>query len=47
MIEILIKLLEITESKHELVDIAKGKYAIPMNYAEAKEQYKMRQRTKN
>ena len=47
MIDLILKLLEITESKHSYVDIAKGRYAIPRNYKEAKVQYEMRKRTLN
>ncbi len=42
MIELILKLLEITESEHEYVNIAKGKYAIPRNFSEAKWQHKLR-----
>jgi hypothetical protein len=46
MIDIIIKLLEITKSKHEYVDIAKGKYAIPTGYKMARWQEGLRKTKK-
>ena len=41
MIEILLKLLEITDSKDESIQILKGKYKIMTTFKDAKRQYKM------
>ncbi len=40
MVEILLKLLEITESKHENVMILKGKYKLPETIKEGFEHHK-------
>lgn len=40
MVEILLKLLEITESKHENILILKGKYKLPETFSEGVSQYK-------
>ena len=41
MIEIIIKLLEVTKSKDEKINILKGKYKIPETFKEGRKQLNM------